>query len=127
MENEINALVEAWIQLYENTEKFGGESKQAKSLFWAFEELDNICDEYPQKCLIIINSIINSTQNKFALANLAAGPLEDLLARHGEAIVAEIEVLAKVDSRFRDLLQCVWRNVIDDETWRRVQKVVSSG
>ena len=38
----------------------------------------------------------------------AAGPLEDLVLRHGEALVEAIEAEAGRDERFRWALGCIW-------------------
>ncbi|HZM36949.1 MAG TPA: hypothetical protein VFC18_21000 [Burkholderiales bacterium] len=52
---------------------------------------------------------------------LAAGPLEDLLARHGDAFVERIESEARVNERFKLLLGGVWQNAMSEHVWRRVQ------
>jgi hypothetical protein len=52
---------------------------------------------------------------------LAAGPLEDLLARHGAALVERIESEARVNPRFNLLLGGVWQNAMPEHVWRRVQ------
>lgn len=45
--------------------------------------------------------MIRRTSDGFTLAYVAAGPLEDLLAYHGEVFIARVERLAKTDSHFR--------------------------
>jgi hypothetical protein len=52
---------------------------------------------------------------------LAAGPLEDLLARHGSIFIARVEELARQDQKFNFLLGGVWQNTMADEVWMRVQ------
>ena len=52
---------------------------------------------------------------------LAAGPLEDLLAHHGAAVVAQVEAEAKSNPRFSLLLGGVWQNQMPDHVWSRVQ------
>lgn len=122
MVSESRTLVEAWIKLHKIIEKHGGESDEAKALFWAYEEVDSICGDTPERALMLINDILNSTQDKYVLANLAAGPLETLLAHHGKEVIAEVETYAKNDPRFRSLLQGVWQNLMDDQTWGRILK-----
>lgn len=54
------------------------------------------------------------------LAILAAGPLEDILAKNGEAYIKQIELLAKNDEKFKKLLGGVWQNAMSDQLWARV-------
>jgi hypothetical protein len=122
MTGESGHLVDAWIKLHEITKTHGNGSDKVKALFWAFEELDGICRENPAHGLKLITNILGSTQDEYILANLAAGPLETLLVRHGKKLIPHVEHLAKSDPRFRSLLQGVWQNRIDDQTWGRVLK-----
>jgi hypothetical protein len=57
------------------------------------------------------------------LANLGAGPLEDLLARHGSEFIEQFETLARQDAEFRRLLGVVWQNNIADDLWLRSKAV----
>ena len=59
------------------------------------------------------------------LANLAAGPLEDLLAQHGERFIERVETLARQEPRFRFTLQMVWRNAISAPVWARLRKAAT--
>jgi len=54
-------------------------------------------------------------------ASLAAGPLEDLLAKQGPEFIERVEELARKDPKFNHLLGGVWRNAMTDEVWQRVQ------
>jgi hypothetical protein len=54
---------------------------------------------------------------------LSAGPLEDLLAEHGELLIERVEIEARRNPAFASLLGGVWQNSMTDEIWRRVQKV----
>jgi hypothetical protein len=55
------------------------------------------------------------------LAILAAGPLEDLLAKFGPAYIDRVEDLARTDPKFNRLLGGVWRNSMTEDVWQRVQ------
>jgi len=55
------------------------------------------------------------------MENLSAGPLEDLLAMHGPAIIDRVEAEAARDPTFAKLLGGVWQNRMTDEVWARVQ------
>ena len=54
---------------------------------------------------------------------LAAGPLENLLAKHGSAFIERVEREAKVNAKLNDLLGGVWRQDMPDEIWRRIESV----
>ena len=53
---------------------------------------------------------------------LAAGPLEQVLANHGEAIIDRVELLARIEPQFSSLLGGVWQNNMSEEVWIRVKK-----
>ena len=55
--------------------------------------------------------------------NLSAGPIEDLLVRHGDHFIDRIEEQAKADPEFSDLLEGVWQNSISTENWNRIVNV----
>jgi hypothetical protein len=57
------------------------------------------------------------------LANLAAGPLEDLMVRHGSQFIASLEKLAATDGQFRKMLGALWENDINAEVWARIKRV----
>ena len=57
------------------------------------------------------------------VAVLAAGPLEDLLAKRGVDFIDRVEELARKDPKFNQLLGGVWRNAMTDEVWQRVQAI----
>jgi hypothetical protein len=57
------------------------------------------------------------------IAMLAAGPLEDLLAKCGVDYIDRVEELARKDPRFNYLLGGVWRNSMTDDVWQRVQAI----
>jgi len=125
MKDDTNAsrlenLARAWVERYEIIGRLGSGDNAAKILFWAYEEVDRICEDAPKRALLLIEEILHITNNEFVLANLAAGPLETLLARHGNAVISEVEERAAVDSRFRSLLVNVMQNLMDDELWQRV-------
>jgi hypothetical protein len=60
------------------------------------------------------------------LDNLAAGPLETLLVRHGRDIIDRVENEAKSDPRFKDLLLGVWGNAVDATVWERLEALFAA-
>ena len=97
-------------------------SQEHDKSFWAFETLDRLCDEEPLHCWNIITKICEGTDNEEVLANTAAGPLEDLLVRHGKSVIGKVEHWAAQDRKNRRVLASVWKNAIDDAIWIAVKK-----
>jgi len=60
--------------------------------------------------------------NEKVTSVLAAGPLEDLLAKCGENYIKEIETLSRQEPKFRHLLGGVWQNDMSDTLWKKVCK-----
>jgi len=54
---------------------------------------------------------------------LSAGPIEDLLAIHGESFIERVEVEARKDPAFAKVLGGVWKNRMNDTIWARLQAV----
>jgi hypothetical protein len=54
---------------------------------------------------------------------LSAGPIEDLLAQHGDAFIDRVEIEARRDPSFAKVLGGVWQNSMSDEVWKRLQTV----
>lgn len=69
----------------------------------------------------VILRISDATDDLTVLANLSAGPLEDLLAHHGEKVIGRVEKLANENAKFLQLVGGVWRNAMTNEIWQRVQ------
>ena len=55
------------------------------------------------------------------LCHIAAGPLEDLLSKHGAEYIDEVERRAEVDPKFARMLSGVWRLTMSDDVWVRVE------
>jgi len=80
--------------------------------------------EKPELCWDVILEILNRIEpdpSNRLFQVLAAGPLEDLLANHGEAFVERVTAQAAKDPRFARLLGGVWRHTMSAEVWSAVQ------
>jgi hypothetical protein len=60
------------------------------------------------------------------LEALAAGPVEHLLAHHGEKWISLIEMESYEDKNFAWMMLGVWQNSMSQELWSRVQKIQES-
>ena len=112
-------LIADWI-VYSNSED--GSEEYGRS-FWAFSTMCDWLRDDPEQCWESILAILEHTSDDKALANLAAGPLEDLLSDHGPKFIERVEERAGQDAKFKDLLGGVWQNLMSDDIWERLQAV----
>ena len=117
---ERHRLVLTWI---EHVKKHCETGRVPDSTFWAVEKLWEIRDNDPDLCWELILEILSVDQSPAVIENLAAGPLEDLLDKHGPRVIDRVEAQAKTNPLFKDLLGGVWRSTIAQPIWDRVQAV----
>jgi hypothetical protein len=55
------------------------------------------------------------------LGHIAAGPMEHLLGKHGDKYIEKVEQRAEADPRFARMLAGVWKYVMSDHVWARVE------
>lgn len=96
------------------------ESANNMADFEIFERASDLVKGNPEAALTFILLAIREKPNDFAFANLAAGPLEDLLVLHGEKMIGTVENEAKQNSDFDDLLGGVWLGRMKPEVADRV-------
>jgi len=120
-ELETNKVAETWIKLHHLPE----DSPEREEHFWAYIKLSELCDSEPEICWHVINKIRQLDGSEAILSNLAAGPLEDLLAKHGASFIARIEILAEEDLQFKKLLGAVWQRDMPESIWSRIKAVAA--
>jgi hypothetical protein len=97
--SEISLLAAKWMeQCVDGTPKWTPE----------MEAVDDAVRNQPDVAWSIILELVAQSRDDNALSNVAAGPLEDLLALHGEAVIASIESEASRNRDLRRCLQLVW-------------------
>jgi len=114
-----SALAEEWIERWSTPETSAGGMAEASVLD---RELPR---EQPDLCLAAILEVlgrIDASSPNHLLGVLAAGPLEDLLNHNGDAVIAEVDLLARRDPGFRLLLNGVWDNSIKPDILARLTK-----
>jgi hypothetical protein len=107
------ALVEGWIS----------ETRSPGSAKWAGMCEWEIIQKAPELGLEFVLSVLATRPDEEILGSLAVGPLENLLAFHGTAMIEKIEEEARRSPQFCSLLNDVWQNKTPDEIWQRVLKV----
>jgi hypothetical protein len=117
---ELNRIVDAWIA-GEDVEHGAPEHQRN---WWAISQVMDWSLEGEAELLwrfILLTYERNISDRVVAV--LAAGPLEDLLSKHGPLYIDRVEQLAQADERFNHLLGGVWRLSMTDDVWKRVQAV----
>ena len=75
----------------------------------------------PEVAWVAILEMLERKLSDEDIASLAAGPLESLLAMHGQKFIERVEQQAQRNPRFNHLLGGVW-NPGEPDIWQRVQK-----
>jgi uncharacterized protein DUF6869 len=116
---KIAALATDWVHYHRLPRKEQGNSPY----FRAFERLHELVRDEPELAWPVIREIRQIDASGAILANLAAGPVEELLVHHGSEFIERIEALGKDDPVFRKMLGAVWKNRIADDVWGRLKAV----
>ena len=117
-DSEIRSLAEAWIE-----HELRSCETVSEATFWAWQELDGLVQCEPEEAWKVIEAIRGVNGSDLILANLAAGPVEDLLAKHGTQFIDRMETLARGDRQFRKLLGAVWPSGIPEQVWSRIKGI----
>lgn len=91
--------------------------------FWAFDVFHDLESRDPEHAWTLILLILRlAPEDEGIRDNLAAGPLEGLLAHHGRIAVKWVEDEARRNPKFKELLAGVWKSGISELVWQRVQR-----
>jgi len=115
---ELDSLADAWISCWLAPK--GSQEKEATA--WA-TDLYELEYEDPETLWQLILPIHSKDQSSQIQEVHAAGPVEDLLAKHGDRFIERVELRAQRDPQFAKLLGGVWKNTMTDSIWLRVQRV----
>jgi hypothetical protein len=89
-------LVDEWIRYH--AEK----RKETDPLFRACEAVDDLVRDDPEMGWTVTLELIEAAPDEYVLANVAAGPLEDLLRRLPDRFIDRMELQARRDPKFVD-------------------------
>jgi hypothetical protein len=117
-QDEISRTADAWILYWLERGSATRESSQ-----WAFKRYRDLPDSDPDAFWQLILTVHRKDQSPAIQEVLSAGPLEDLLARHGQDFIALVELEAAADPSFAHLLGGVWKSGMSDDVWAWVQAV----
>ncbi|MCB2111313.1 MAG: hypothetical protein H6895_12070 [Defluviimonas sp.] len=78
--------------------------------------------EHPEECWAFVRRALSEAETVWQVVMLAAGPLEDLIADHGAAVIDRIEREARHSARFHFALTGVWpQGGEDSPVWSRIE------
>ena len=116
--DELNHWAKSWIA-YETSQS----AEERESLWWACERTLEAHWDAPGELWQFINAVHAMDQSDRIMVMLAAGPIESLLATHGDDYIVLVEEKARSDKQFAKVLGGVWQNSMSDENWLRLQSV----
>lgn len=118
-EQELALLAADWVFYWHAPE--GSAAKEL--LFTACEREWELVEKNPEEAWQFILLTLKLDGSPRIQEVLSAGPLEDLLSKHGEAMIGSVENEARSNPSFASLLGGVWQNAMSESVWSRVQAV----
>jgi hypothetical protein len=115
---ELASLAGDWIKYWHAAQGSGDRERYADAT-----DLYDLQYNEPETLWLLILEIHHQDQSIAIQQVLSAGPVEDLLAQHGDAFIDRVEVEARQDPQFAKLLGGVWKNSMSDAVWNRLQAV----
>jgi hypothetical protein len=116
VDSDLGLLAEAWVAE-------GLDASRRAAIGDAHDRAWDLCQDKPEKAFQLVLEVLRRNHSNEILKVLAAGPLENILAKHGEAMIERVEAEAKSNPLFAKLLGGVWQNDMPEHIWNRVQKV----
>lgn len=98
-------IAEAYLQYWE---KKLGEHEPSEDGKEASDEIDRLVAAEPLEAWELICHLVEGASTDQVLAIVAAGPLEDLLKKHGPEVIALVEESCQCNDRMRLALSGVW-------------------
>ncbi|WP_406696229.1 DUF6869 domain-containing protein [Singulisphaera sp. Ch08] len=68
-----------------------------------------------------IQAVLAEADSDDDLGHVAAGPMEHLMGWHGADYIEKVEERAAADPKFARMLGGVWKYMMNDDVWERVQ------
>ena len=112
-------VVAGWIDLQTAPEG----SAEYEESFWSSMLLDDLVENFPEEAFDVVLEIMKLDRSIPIVGAIAAGPIEDLLVRHGSLIITKVEQHAKASHKFASMLGGVWKRDMDDSIWMRLTTV----
>ena len=113
--------LDRWVNAYIAYQDDPNWNREDHPLFWATEWFMLIPDgPTAEECWLGILEVLRRKPSERVLGMLAAGALEDLIESYGPQFVDRIEIQARTDPAFKQLLLGVWE-ASTPAVWERVE------
>lgn len=123
-EAELENLARHWIE-FQRAFLRANSNSITEELEGASDEVLHMPFDAPEKTWEFIQAVIKACDEDDVLSSLAAGPIEDLMSKHGEHFIDRVELLARHSLKFRRVLAGVWRGEMSDGVWERIEALQS--
>jgi hypothetical protein len=117
-QSELVSLAEDWIRHWHSPNGSADRERYSDAA-----DLYDLQYNKPEMLWLLILEIHRQDQSIAIQQVLSAGPVEVLLAQHGDAFIDRVEVEAGRDPLFAKLLGGVWKNDMSDAVWSRLKAV----
>jgi len=118
---DLRNVASSWIRMHHAETN----SDEYEEEFWSFERLDDLCRNNPDDAWRVIVEIYEKCPGDKIQSCLAAGPLEDLLVKHGRLVLTWIDRYCEIESGFVGILKMVWQNSMPDDLWGEFQRLIA--
>lgn len=117
-------VAEAWLTAMRALRSDPPDDATVNGAWWAVELMFAWERGSPDRAWPVILELVAHSNDNRDLGVVAAGPMEDVLAFNGPAVIDRVEERAREDRRFQLMLSGVWRFQIAPDIWERVQTLV---
>jgi hypothetical protein len=83
--------------------------------WWAYSSVDRLVSEDPEEAWALMLRIIELADNDELIEAVGAGPLEDLISKHGPKLINRVKDESVQNGRLRAALQHVWLSPAENE------------
>lgn len=75
---------------------------------------------------LFITAAIGHAKTDDELGHIAAGPVEHILGKRGDDNIDRVEGMSASNPRFKKMMIGVWKHMMNDNVWKRVQAIQTS-
>lgn len=118
---KLDELAYKWIEFTQ----LNKDDPQYHIKFYIWEEVYEITHSDFARGYELILSILKQTEDELVLANLAAGPIEDLLSNFANDGLARLTKDVKKNGKLKRTLQGVWQGGMNDSEWKLFNQIRS--
>lgn len=117
--NDTDKLAKSWIF----AQKLGVDSPGYEKQSWAVDKVIDLADQAPDELWQLILRILDLDSSEQIVNSVGAGPLEDLMAKHGESYIIKVEEQASKSEVFKRAMKSVWLDSNDTPIYTRFFKI----